>query len=442
MTRSREHRILIFATSLLASALAQALAILFVLAIAATPLVQAQTFTVIHSFGGPDGANPGTGLTLDRAGNLYGTTEYGGNTGGFCQNTGCGTIFKLSHAGSGWVLSTLLKFNGQNGGDGLVPLGRVIFGPDGTLYGTTSCCSGGTVFNLRPPANRCSSVSCPWTETVLYRFGYANGAIPIGDLAFDAGGNIYGTTRSGGDYNGCFGLGCGEVYQLTPSSGGWTQQILHNFEDGPDGEYPNSGVILDQAGNVYGTAPQDGSNNAGGVVFELTPSGPGWNFGVIYHFQNGADGDHPWGGLIFDSAGNLYSTTTYGGSGNGGTVFELMPSGGNWNFNLLYGLPGDSGSHGSEAKLARDSAGNLYGTTVKDGAYGHGSVFKLTPSNGGWTYTSLHDFTGGSDGGTPYGSVVLDSMGNLYGTTQNGGNAGPNCGGNYCGVVFEISSNQ
>jgi uncharacterized repeat protein (TIGR03803 family) len=408
------------------------LAITFVLGLAA----QAQTFTVIHSFSGPEGANPQAGLTLDGAGNLYGTSAYGGNTGGECQTFGCGTVFKLTHAGSGWVLSTLHKFNG---GDGLVPISRVVFGPHGALYGTANCCSGGTVFSLRPPASVCRSTSCLWTEAVLFRFGFGAGSLPTGDITFDAAGNIYGTTLSGGDYSHCGGLGCGTVYQLTLSGGVWTENILHSFTDGADGEYPNSGVVLDQVGNLYGTAPQDGSGQATGLVFKFVPSGSGWTQSIVYHFQNGADGNHPWGGLIFDEAGNLYGTTTYGGSGNGGTVFQLSPSGGAWNFNLLEGLPGHVHPDGSEAKLVRDNAGNLYGTTVKNGAYGYGNVFELTPSGGAWTYTSLHDFTRGSDGAYPYGGLALDSNGNLYGTAFGGGNTGAECSSNYCGVVYEIT---
>jgi uncharacterized repeat protein (TIGR03803 family) len=278
-----------------------------------------------------------------------------------------------------------------------------------------------------------------WTEAVLFRFGFGAGSLPTGDITFDAAGNIYGTTLSGGDYSHCGGLGCGTVYQLTLSGGVWTENILHSFTDGADGEYPNSGVVLDQVGNLYGTAPQDGSGQATGLVFKFVPSGSGWTQSIVYHFQNGADGNHPWGGLIFDEAGNLYGTTTYGGSGNGGTVFQLSPSGGAWNFNLLEGLPGHVHPDGSEAKLVRDNAGNLYGTTVKNGAYGYGNVFELTPSGGAWTYTSLHDFTRGSDGAYPYGGLALDSNGNLYGTAFGGGNTGAECSTNYCGVVYEIT---
>ena len=397
----------------------------------------AQTLTVLHTFSGPDGANPIAGLTIDSGGNLYGTTGFGGNTGGPCQRTGCGTVFKLTHFGSGWVLSTLLRFNGQNGGDGLVPMGTVSFGPDGALYGTTSCCSGGTVFRLQPSAHRCASRSCPWTETVINRFGYSNGSIPIGDLAFDGGGNLYGTTSSGGNYQRCGGLGCGEVYQLVRSGGTWTENVLYEFLNGADGEYPNSGVTVDQAGNIYGTAPQDG--NAFGLVFELAPSGSGWNFNAVYRFQNGADGEHPWGGLVLGGSGSLYGTTTVGGLGGGGTVFQLARSGNDWSFDLLYGLTGNNSNlDGPWGKLIMDTAGNVYGTSLKNGAFGYGNVFRLSPSMGSWTYTSLHDFTGGSDGASPYGGLVVDSSGNLYGTAMSGGNAGP-CDTGYCGVIWEIT---
>ena len=145
-------------------------------------------------------------------------------------------------------------------------------------------------------------------------------------------------------------------------------------------------------------------------------------------------GNDPWAGLIIDPSGNLYGTTTGGGSGSGGTVFELTPANVGWTFKTLYSFSGNGG--GPSDKLVMDAAGNLYGTTYIDGAYGYGTVFKLTPSNGGWTYTSLHDFTGGSDGANPISSLVFDANGNLYGTASQGGTG--NCPGG-CGVVFEIT---
>jgi uncharacterized repeat protein (TIGR03803 family) len=159
---------------------------------------------------------------------------------------------------------------------------------------------------------------------------------------------------------------------------------------------------------------------------------------VLYDFQAGDDGAYPEAGLIFDLAGNLYGATRNRGPANGGTVFEMTPAGGAWDITTLYGFSQGLGYWGPWSTLAMDAAGNLYGTTYNDGAYGYGSVFKLTRSNGGWTYSDLHDFTGNSDGAWPVGSVVLDASGNIYGTSSAGGNRG--CPGDAgCGVVWEIT---
>ena len=422
-------------------------AILFAQAlVVATSASQAQTFSVIHSFSGPDGANPLAGLTIDRAGNLYGTTWAGGTANCYFK-FGCGTVFKMRHAGSGWILIPLYSFSGS---DGLGPQDRVIFGPDGTLYGETANgqtigCSCGNVFNLKPPPTHPVTALSPWNNTVLHQFYPADGEgdEPTGDLVFDQAGSIYGTTASGGNSRFCGGLGCGTVYKLAPSNGGWVETVIYEFA-GVDGEYPSSGVIVDQAGNLYGTASQ--TSDGAGTIFQLTLSDSDWQFSVLYGFRNGNDGGYPVAGLISDSAGNLYGATSYGGINGGGTVFELTPANGGWTLNTLYSFnkAGNSFRPGPAASLIMDAAGSLYGTTKADGAYGYGNVFKLTPSNGSWVYTSLHDFTGGSDGANPYSSLVLDANGNLYGTTYTGGQSGADCllNGTYtCGVVFEIMPN-
>jgi uncharacterized repeat protein (TIGR03803 family) len=406
-----------------------ALAILLVLSVAVIPSAQAQTFTVIHAFtGGGDGYYPYGGLTLDGAGNLYGTTT---------DYTGPGTVFKLKRSSGGWVLNTLYTFHFY---DGAIPQGRAVLGPNGTLYGTTtefgsggSGCGDegcGVVYNLRPPRTACHSVVCPWTETVLYNFnGYADGGGPnYVDPVFDQGGNLYGTTFLGGSN------GVGVVFKLTHSGGGWTESVIHNFTI-TDGAAPASGMIFDGAGNLYGTTYTGGIYGYGNV-FRLAPIGSGWTASTLYSFQGGPDGSGPIGGLMFDQLGNLYGTTFTGGSSGGGTVFELVPSGGNWTYSLLYGLNGGSGS-GPQGNLAMDAAGNLYGATYAGGIHGYGSVFKLTPMIGSWTYTSLHDFTGGNDGANPVAGVTLDANGNVYGTAVQGGMQGFNCGG--CGVVYEIT---
>jgi uncharacterized repeat protein (TIGR03803 family) len=411
--------------------------LLFTLMHANSQSVQAQTFTVIHNFtGGKSGAQP-NGLTIDRDGNLYGTTVYGGTTGPNCAPKGCGTVFKLKRSGTGWVSTPLYTFIG--GSDGVAPAGRVIFGPDGSLYGTTlqggegNCqylggpyTGCGTVFKLRPPARACKTAPCDWTETVLYRFtgGVDGGISSYGDLVFDQAGNIYGTTISGGSGNG------GTVYELTPSHGDCTESTLYSFTEGADGGTPFGSVIFDSAGNLYGTTSYGGKNDLG-TVFQLAPSGSGWAETVLYNFKNGDDGSYPFAGLIFDGFGNLYGSTISGGTGGGGTIFTLTPSNGHWTLTTIHSF---TGIGGPAANLLMDVTGNLYGTTVIDGVHEYGSVFKLTHSNGGWAYNSFHDFTFGSDGAYPESNVVFDANGNLYGTASSGG-AGCWYG---CGVVWEI----
>ena len=406
-----------------ALAMAIGFALVFILVILAQP-AQAQNYQVIYNLtGGPDGAYPQAGLT-ERGGNLYGTAYQGGS---FNR----GTVFKLARHGSGWIFSTLYSFTGH--ADGSAPIARVVFGRDGTLYGTTefgghNCGVGcGTVFHLRPPATFCRTVICPWTETVLYQFGgSSDGANPgYGDLTFDQAGNIYGTTFFGGMN------AQGVVYKLTPSGGGWTESAIHTFNGSSDGENPYSSVIFDGLGNLYGTAYSGGAHGYG-TTFQLTPSGSGWTESTLYSFQNSSDGGSPFGGVVLDSAGNLYGATSGGGTGSGGTVYKLTPSGGGWTFDVVYGFTGSTYLPGPYDSLTMDGAGNLYGTTRADGAHGAGSVFKLTPSGGGGTETDLYDFTGGSQGGVPYGSVFIDANGNLYGTASQGGTHG-------YGVIWEIT---
>ena len=385
-----------------------------------------QTYQVIHTFSGSDGSSPIYGLTPDQGGNLYGVAEYGGAS--------HGVVFKLTHAHSGWVLNPLYEFRG--GADGATPHAGVVFGHDGVLYGTTvfggnqgesECVGGcGVVFSLRPQPTRPPTPLSPWLEKPLYAFNLFNdGNSPYSGVTFDQAGNMYGTTFLGG--GGC----CdGTVYELQPSGGGWAKSTVHSFVGGDnDGLEPIAGVTLDKSGNLYGVTIGGGPGDWG-VVYELSPYGSGWTESLLYIFQNNdLDGAGPYGGLIFDNAGNIFGTTTVGGQGFGGTVFELSPSNGGWKFKVLYSFPGGNGPHD---KLTMDAAGNLYGTTHEDGAYGYGNVFKLSPAQGGgWTYTSLYDFTNGNDGGTPYGGVILDASGNLYGTASGGAQNN--------GVIYEIT---
>jgi uncharacterized repeat protein (TIGR03803 family) len=380
----------------------------------------AQTFKVLHSFNGAgDGANPLAGVTRDAAGNLYGTASTGG-----AKN--CGTVYRLTSSGT---YSLLYNFQGQSWGqsDGCAPYARVVFGPDGNLYGTTH--SGGNGNGCRN-LHGCGTVFMvkPWPgtqELEIYRFGTYDGSDPFyGDLVFDRAGNLYGTTRNGGANL------QGAVYKLTPNGGVWTESVAYSFAGSPDGAAPLNGVVLDAAGNLYGTTSAGGTNGWG-TVFELKPSGPGWSESILHSFQGSSDGLTPTGGVFLDGAGRLYGATQTGGTG-GGIAFELLPSGGgNWSLSTLYSFSG-AAFGGSYRTLTMDNAGNLYGTAMADGTRQQGSVFKLTWANGVWIYTSLHDFTGGSDGGAPYGGLVIDAGGNIYGTASVGGAYGN-------GLVFEIT---
>ena len=388
----------------------------------------AQTFTVLHAFtGGADGAGPaGGGLTIDRAGNFYGTTGSGGYYGSSCLYESCGVVFRMTPKGSGWIFNTLYEFTG--GQDGDTPDAPVAFGPDGALYGTTYYGGGevvGVVYSLRPSVTVCKSAICPWQETVLHRFrDNPDGGNPgFSALIFDGAGNIYGTATSGGT------LSNGTAFELTRSGGGWTETVLHDFTGGYDGGSSWSGLVFDQAGNLYGTT-FDGGAYEGGTVYELTPSGGSWALNVLHSFSIATDGYSAFGNLIFDQYGDLWGTNRFGGPDGAGSAYELTPSGGSWDFNVRNAF---SGYIGSQASLVEDQGGNFYGTTVD------GAVFKLSPSGGGWTYTVLHSFTGGSDGGDPYSRVVIDANGNLYGTAETGGITGGVCGSYGCGVVWAIT---
>jgi uncharacterized repeat protein (TIGR03803 family) len=406
--------------SRVATTAALALAVLFALTVVTTDAAQAQSFKVLYTFtGGPDGAQPYAGLTM-RGQSLFGTTSAGN------EGSNWGNVYQLRHVGTGWIFIPLQLF------DGTLSSG-VTFGPDGTIYGPSpnniAGYTYGYIYNLKPPVSAvCKATHCPWLATVIYGFsGGADGGSPrYGNLIFDQAGDLYGTTSVGG-------IGHGVVYEMTHTGAAWTEQPLYAFAGSPDGANPYGGLVFDNAGNLYGMTTQGGSAGFG-TVFELSPAGGGWTEQVLYNFQGASDGDYPTAGLLIDQSGNLYGSTSDGGSGGGGTVFELTPSGGGWKYNLLQSFTGGTRC-GPWGTLSMDGAGNIYGTTVCDGANNIGNVFELSPSGGGWTYSSLYDFTGGNDGRRPYGNVTIDSGGNLYGTASRGAS-------HDAGVIWQITPSR
>ena len=398
----------------------------------ASQTAHAQTFTLLHQFtGGVDGANPAAGLTLDRSGKLYGTSS------GSVQGT-IGTGFQMAESGSNWPLNPIFQFVQFN--RGLYANSRLIFGPDGSLYGTTwkggvAGCGGqgcGVIFKLQPPKTiACRTLYCPWTETVLYTFTSAEDGWNPGPVVFDAAGNIYGTTY----YGGTEACQCGTVYQLKLSGGVWSKTTLHSFA-GADGASPDGPLVLDQAGNLYGTAVSGGAGDKG-IVYQLSPSGQSWTETVLYTFQV-SDGAYPNGGLIADASGNLYGVTAEGGPIGLGTVFRLTQPG-KWNLETLYSFKSYATGGSPHGPLAFDSAGNLYGL-ADFGYFMGGMVFELAFANQSWTVLDLHDFKG-SDGTYINPGLVVDAKGNVYGTAF-GDSQIDACYPVGCGNVWQITPQE
>jgi uncharacterized repeat protein (TIGR03803 family) len=367
--------------------------------------------TVLYHFkGGSDGAYPSANLVEDSAHNLYGTTVSGGTY-------NFGTVFEVS-PGTAWIKTALYSFTG--GSDGATPYSDLIFDKGGNLYGTTSAGGGaafGTVFQLAPPATQ----GAPWTETVLYSFaGGSDGRNPVAGLIMDSEGNLYGTTMNGGSF------GFGIVFELSPPAtqgGPWTESVLHTFGKADDGANPVADLTFGLRGAIFGTT---GGNQAdAGTVFKMkapVKQGGSWTEEVLYHFTGGSDGGDPSAALIIDKAGNLYGTTYKGGGSSGsGVVFEI--SFGTWKEIVLCSFTGGSDGGNPLASLLIDKTGNLYGTTTFGGTHGIGSAFELSPpavQGGPWTETTLYDFAGGHDGSFPIAGLTFGKGGQLYGTTEFG----------------------
>jgi uncharacterized repeat protein (TIGR03803 family) len=359
---------------------------------------------VLYRFqGGSDGGQPEASLIRDAAGNLYGTTVSGGTGNN-------GVVFKLAPDGTE---TTLYMFAG--GTDGAEPKAGLLSDRTGTFYGTTERGGGtgcvqalgcGVVFKLAPDG----------TETVLYRFlGGADGAFPDAALIADKSGNLYGTTNVGGIANGHCSLGCGTVFKLAPDG---TETVLHAFTGKADGAYPHASLLSGKSGNLYGTTQEGGDKDCGfsheyecGTVFRLAPDGKET---VLHAFKVYlGDGYQPQSNLIADSAGSLYGTTAGGGdfTYKAGTVFKLAADG---TETLLHAFKISDG-YTPLGGLVRDTAGNLYGTTLSGGARADGVVFKLAPDG---TETLLQELKGNS--ANPEAGLIADKRGRLYGTAANG----------------------
>jgi uncharacterized repeat protein (TIGR03803 family) len=387
--------------------------------------------TVLYRFtGSPDGGSPNGQLISDQAGNLYGTTEFGGTS-------NSGVVFELSppaRKGNKWTETILYKFTG--GSDGIGPNAGLVFDTAGNLYGTTfgggdcpySC---GVVFRLAPSR----TPGGVWTETVLHAFGGSNspdGGNPTGSLVFDHAGNLYGTTELGGNVNCTIGPGpCGVVFQLSPPSlqtGPWTETVIYNFTGIPDGQFPYGFLTIDQRENLFGTTTEGGTGACTdgegltigcGTVFKLSRSNGGsWTETVLYNFQTTDSGSSL--DLLLDSTGALY-----GPAGN--DVIKLAPPvkhGAPWTEHVLHqfkeGLKGRAPSSG----VITDSRGNLYGTTWANGLESpYGTVYKLSPpatKGKKWALTTLHEFPGNFDSEQPKGLLLRSKSGDLYGATHAG----------------------
>lgn len=366
--------------------------------------------------------------------------------------------------GDPWTETVLYVFQGNTSNDGATPAGGVLFDSAGNLYGTTAyggtgkcrvlggLMGCGTVYELSPPAQK----GGPWTETVLYSFqGGKDADFPSGDLVFDAAGNLYGATLFGGGKgttcNTIYGF-CGTVFQLTPpkkKGGAWKEKVLHHFAGGTDGGNPNGGLVFDSKGAIYGTTQIGGyeGGNCGsggcGTVFKLSPptkEGGAWKEVMLRRFKPGTSGAaEPLAGVNFGRGGNLYGTTAGGGNSGSGTIFQLAPgSNGKWAETVLYHFRDDTDGAHPLGGLVFDANGNLFGTASGGGSAGGGTLFRLRPEMGGsWGFAALYEFNAPPDGFSPAAGLIFDKSGNMYSTTQYGG-SGQACGNYRCGTVFKV----
>jgi uncharacterized repeat protein (TIGR03803 family) len=377
---------------------------------------------VLWNFSGTngDGSNPWSNYFIsDAKGNLYGATASGGTYSN-------GMVFMLTPAGEEKIL---YEFQGQGAGDGSAPHGRLAFDAKGNIYGTTQ--AGGT--NGTGTVYELTKHGSAWKEQVLYTFssGGLDGTSPSAGMTIAADGTMYSTTPDGGAYS------AGAIFSLKKTGKGWQQTVIHSLDfSAGEGGFPYEGLMMDAAGNLYGGAPSGGSGGAG-VIYRLSPTKQGWQYTNIYNFtgQNGDGSQLYWIDLISDPAGNIYGATSFGGTNGTGTVWELVYSKAKKTYSesILYEFGTSGDGNNPYGGLARDSKGNLYGTTLNGGSDGLGVVYKVTKHGKTWKETIVHNFAGGTtDGGKPTGNLFMDSTGRVYGMAENGGTSN-------LGIVYRMT---
>ena len=385
----------------------------FVLAMSSTAFAGARLKVIYSPSTSTSPGGAGGSLVVDKSGNMYATGSGGS---GVCQEQGggefpCGSAYKLApptSIGAPWTATELYSFQGPPT-DGESGSGPILFDSRGNIFGAT----------------------------IIGGNGFGTGDFICGSFELID--------------------GCGTIFQLSPpaqSGGAWTETVIYNFQGLGDGEEPVGRLASDASGNIYGVTYFDGASE-GGVIYKLSPpaqNGGSWSESVLYQFgQNSGDGLNPRGGLLRDARGNLYGTTAIGANpgcfGQGcGAVYRLSPpsqDGGAWTETVLYRFTGGADGASPSGELAMDAAGNLYGTTTNGLLAEPGTVFRLSPAAGSWILTTLHTFTFHGDGAIPEGGVILDKQGNLYGVTRNGGDATTATGCSFermgCGTIYEIS---
>jgi len=378
---------------------------IFALSAAATIASPAETLTTLLSFDGANGAYPGYGSLVEGTdGNFYGTTLEGAGNG--CSGgAGCGTVFKITPAGT---LTTLHSFDST---DGAYPYGGLVQAANGNFYGTTqsggastACLAGcGTVFSMTPGG----------ALTTLHSFAATDGATPLAALVQTTSGDLWGTTYAAGAN------GCGTVFKITPAG---TLTTVYNFA-GPDGCHPLAALVPASDGNLYGTTEAGGTGSCNcGTVFKITTGG---TLTTLYTFGGTTDGGYPIGALAVATNGNLYGTTSGGGSDSFGTVFQITLGG------TLTTLQSFNGAHGDHpnGSLVQATDGNLYGTTYAGGGTGgFGTIFRITLTG---TLTMLQSLDN-TDGSAPLAGLIQGTGGELYGTTYSGGTDSE-------GTIFSLS---